>query len=52
MTSFAFLPDRFRATGEAAGRGRRPCVRRLQARYFHARFTLEAMVHWLFLRRK
>jgi len=48
MSNFAFLPDRFSAIGEAARRAEGNVFGDPRAACFHARFGLEAMVHWLY----
>jgi type I restriction enzyme, R subunit len=48
MSNFAFLPDRFSAIGEAARRAEGHVYGDPRAACFHARFGLEAMVHWLY----
>ncbi len=48
MTNFAFLPDTFRAIAEPAVRAEGHIMGDPRAACFHARFTLEAIVHWLY----
>ncbi|WP_296898290.1 DEAD/DEAH box helicase family protein [Thiohalocapsa sp.] len=48
MTNFAFLPTEFRAIAEAAAQAERHIQGDPRAACFHARFTLEAVVHWLY----
>lgn len=48
MTNFAFLPAPFRDIAEAARRAEGHVMGDPRAACFHARFTLEAIVHWLY----
>ena len=48
MSNFAFLPDAFRAIAESATRAESHIYGDPRAACFHARFTLEAVVHWLY----
>lgn len=48
MTNFAFLPSEFRAIAEAATKAEGHIQGDPRAACFHARFTLEAVVHWLY----
>ena len=48
MTNFAFLPAEFRTIAEAAAKAEGHIHGDPRAACFHARFTLEAVVHWLY----
>ncbi|MBT9312038.1 DEAD/DEAH box helicase family protein [Leptothoe kymatousa] len=48
MTNFAFLPSQFRTIAESATRAEGYIIGDPRAACFHARFTLEAIVHWLY----
>ena len=48
MSNFAFLPTDFRAIAESAIRAEGHIMGDPRAACFHARFTLEAIVHWLY----
>lgn len=48
MSNFAFLPDVFRSIAESAARAEGYIRGDPRAACFHARFTLEAAVHWLY----
>ena len=48
MTNFAFLPARFRPIAESAQRAEGHVMGDPRAACFHARFALEADVHWLY----
>ena len=48
MSNFTFLPDRFQDIADSAGRAEGHVFGDPRAACFHARFTLEAMVHWLY----
>jgi type I restriction enzyme R subunit len=48
MSNFAFLPDAFRTIAESARRAEGHIMGDPRAACFHARFTLEAVVHWLY----
>ena len=48
MSNFAFLPDAFRTIADAAKRAEGHIMGDPRAACFHARFTLEAVVHWLY----
>lgn len=48
MSNFAFLPPEFRAIAESATRSEGHIMGDPRAACFHARFTLEAVVHWLY----
>jgi len=48
MTNFAFLPTEFHTIAEAAAQAERHIHGDPRAACFHARFTLEAVVHWLY----
>ena len=48
MTNFAFLPKRFQAIAEAARKAESHIMGDPRAACFHARFTLEAIIHWLY----
>ncbi|MDZ7762393.1 MAG: DUF4145 domain-containing protein [Desulfovermiculus sp.] len=48
MTNFAFLPGQFRDIAESASRAEGHIMSDPRAACFHARFTLEAIVHWLY----
>src|SRR5690554_1415503 len=48
MSNFAFLPDDFNAIAESARRAEGHIAGDPRAACFHARFTLEAIVHWLY----
>ncbi len=48
MTNFAFLPTEFRDIAEAATKAEGHIHGDPRAACFHARFTLEAIVHWLY----
>ncbi len=50
MSNFAFLPDDFRDIAESAVRAEGHVSGDPRAACFHARFALEAAVHWLFRR--
>jgi type I restriction enzyme R subunit len=47
MSNFAFLPADFRSIAEAAAKAEDHIHGDPRAACFHARFTLEAIVHWL-----
>ncbi|MBF0585318.1 DEAD/DEAH box helicase family protein [Prosthecochloris sp. N3] len=48
MSNFAFLHSDFRAIAESASRAEAHIMGDPRAACFHARFTLEAIVHWLY----
>lgn len=48
MSNFAFLPNPFRPIAESATRAEGHIMSDPRAACFHARFTLEAIVHWLY----
>ncbi len=48
MSNFAFLPSDFRAIAESATKAEGHIMGDPRAACFHARFTLEALVHWLY----
>ncbi|MGA1483465.1 MAG: DEAD/DEAH box helicase family protein [Vulcanococcus sp.] len=48
MSNFAFLPNPFQAIAEAARKAEGHIQGDPRAACFHARFTLEAIVHWLY----
>ncbi|WLE95521.1 MAG: DEAD/DEAH box helicase family protein [Candidatus Electrothrix communis] len=48
MTNFAFLPTEFRTIAESATQAEGHIMGDPRAACFHARFTLEAIVHWLY----
>ena len=48
MSNFAFLPQVFRAIAESAKQAEGHIMGDPRAACFHARFTLEAIVHWLY----
>ena len=48
MSNFAFLPREFRDIAESAVRAEGHIMGDPRAACFHARFTLEAAVHWLY----
>lgn len=48
MSNFTFLPSEFRAVAEAASRAEGHVMGDPRAACFHARFALEALVHWLY----
>ena len=48
MTNFAFLPNDFKALSQAATRAEGHILGDPRAACFHARFALEAAVHWLY----
>jgi len=48
MSNFAFLPSEFRAVAEAARKAEGHVMGDPRAACFHARFALEAAVHWLY----
>lgn len=48
MSNFAFLPDAFRTIADAARRAEGHIMGDPRAACFHTRFTLEAVVHWLY----
>lgn len=48
MSNFAFLPTEFRAVADAAIRAEGQIMGDPRAACFHARFALEAAVHWLY----
>ncbi|MBK1621064.1 restriction endonuclease subunit R [Lamprobacter modestohalophilus] len=48
MTNFAFLPPEFRDIQDAATKAEGHIWSDPRAACFHARFTLEAIVHWLY----
>ncbi len=48
MSNFAFLPDPFRTIAESAKRAEGHIMGDSRAACFHARFALEAVVHWLY----
>lgn len=48
MSNFAFLPDTFRSIADAAKRAEGHIMGDPRAACFHTRFTLEAVVHWLY----
>jgi type I restriction enzyme R subunit len=48
MSNFAFLPDTFSSIAESAARAEGHIMSDPRAACFHARFTLEAAVHWLY----
>lgn len=49
MSNFSFLPAEFRGIAEAATKAEGHIHGDPRAACFHARFALEAMVHWLYL---
>ena len=48
MSNFSFLPSQFRAVAEAATKAEGYIMGDPRAACFHARFALEATVHWLY----
>ncbi|AOV17241.1 restriction endonuclease subunit R [Acidihalobacter aeolianus] len=48
MSNFAFLPETFRDIAEAARKAEGHILGDPRAACFHARFTLEAALHWLY----
>lgn len=48
MSNFAFLPSEFRAVADAATKAEGHIMGDPRAACFHARFALEAVVHWLY----
>jgi type I restriction enzyme R subunit len=48
MTNFAFLPAQFRPIAESARKAEGHVMGDPRAACFHARFALEAVVHWLY----
>jgi type I restriction enzyme R subunit len=48
LGNFAFLPAEFRGIADAAARAEGHVMGDPRAACFHARFTLEAVVHWLY----
>ena len=48
MTNFAFLPSQFSTIAESATKAESYIVSDPRTACFHARFTLEAIVHWLY----
>ena len=48
MSNFAFLPKEFRDIADSATRAEGHIMSDPRAACFHARFTLEAAVHWLY----
>ncbi|MDD2600536.1 MAG: DEAD/DEAH box helicase family protein [Kiritimatiellae bacterium] len=48
MSNFAFLPDNFQAVAEPARRAESCIMGDPRVACFHARFTLEALIHWLY----
>jgi type I restriction enzyme, R subunit len=48
MSNFTFLPPQFRTIAESAAKAESHLLGDPRAACFHARFTLEAMVHWLY----
>ncbi|MEM7013090.1 MAG: DEAD/DEAH box helicase family protein, partial [Verrucomicrobiota bacterium] len=48
MSNFAFLPSDFRSIAEAATKAEGQIMGDPRAACFHARFTLETVVHWLY----
>ena len=48
MTNFAFLPNDFKDLSQAASRAEGHILGDPRAACFHARFALEAAVHWLY----
>ena len=48
MSNFAFLPDTFRDIADAARKAEGHVLGDPRAACFHARFALEAIVHWLY----
>ena len=48
MSNFTFLPTEFRDIAESAQRAEGQVTGDPRAACFHARFTLEAIVHWLY----
>lgn len=48
MSNFAFLPTEFRDIAESAAKAEGHIMGDPRAACFHARFTLEAIVHWLY----
>jgi type I restriction enzyme R subunit len=48
MTNFAFLPKEFRDIAESARQAESHIMDDPRAACFHARFTLESIVHWLY----
>jgi len=48
MSNFAFLPVRFRVVAEPAARAESHIMGDPRAACFHARFALEAIIHWLY----
>lgn len=47
MSNFVFLPADFRAVAESASKAEGHIMGDPRAACVHARFTLEAIVHWL-----
>lgn len=48
MSNFAFLPTEFRAIKESATKAEGHIMGDPRAACFHSRFTLEAIIHWLY----
>jgi len=48
MSNFAFLPTEFRSIAESATKAESHIMGDPRAACFHARFTLETIVHWLY----
>jgi type I restriction enzyme R subunit len=48
MSNFAFLPDKFSTIAESAARAEGYIMGDPRSACFHTRFTLEALVHWLY----
>ena len=48
MSNFAFLPSEFRALRESATKAEGHIMGDPRAACFHTRFTLEAVMHWLY----
>ncbi len=48
MSNFAFLPEKFKTISESAIRAEGHIMSDPRAACFHARFALEAAVHWLY----
>ena len=48
MSNFAFLPERFRDIATPAIQSEAQIINDPRAACFHARFSLEAIVHWLY----
>ena len=48
MSNFNFLPEAFKSIAESAVRAEGCIISDPRAACFHARFTLEALVHWLY----